>query len=113
MSAHSRIGAAEKAISTAYTRASWRDADLTHEAAVELESRGLLADRKVVEGEVRQQLASEIGSSIAAHTCEFPGLPLFRAGMREALRIVLGEDPLAVDGSPGDLFDPADSAGGA
>lgn len=105
MSARQRIESAENAILFAKQRAVSERSDPDHAAAVELESRRLLVDAAEVERQVRERLASLIDKEIAAHTGEFPGLPLFGEGLREARRIVMGVPDHDVDGSPGDLFD--------
>ncbi|MEU8136043.1 hypothetical protein [Streptodolium elevatio] len=114
MTAHTRIDAATKAISTAYTEASWRDRDTSHAAAVELEARKLLTEtRAQLEREIRAEHAALIQRAIDAHRAEHPFTETaFRLGMNEALRLVLSAGPV-VDGSPGDLFDPCDPADGA
>lgn len=155
MTSHSLITDAENAIATGRLHAAVSRTDPDHEAAVELMARGLLVDRKRAEADVRNQVSLDIVASIDAHEAADPHAYFqFRAGMREALRIVLGEtapaseprqrqsvwDPAhcslcdvtgehlvrgadgrwrcpdgcsvaAVDGSPGDLFDPAEHRG--
>lgn len=108
MSAHTRIDAATKAIATAKQDAQWRGGDVSHEAAVELEARKLLSEsRAQLEREIRAERAAVIQQAIDAHQAADPHAYFqFRAGMREALRIVLGA--CDTDGSPGDLLDPSE-----